>query len=1063
MQSAEVIGVVSSVKERTSYQEPTLFKVYCTGIKKTFDVVCDMFCPVRQGDTIQMFCLISPDGKFHVIRQPFVQPFHDKDNIIQCLMKTLKKGYSPCVKLFNKFSKKAGGEDLVIPYLSEKAQEWEDKHDVDILCEYEEIEPETMKKLLGWWHKERNVRRLYLLGLTKKEINACRMTCEQIYQKCTNNPFTLPAIPLDKCESILERLGKPLDADAKLRGSIVRMIWKNLHEAGWTGYPNRYLLKQFPEVKHHMEALENDYGVVNELETVYLKFPNKVERFVANFIIERVEEDVITYHMPLDEKITLKNGRTIERLSAHFTKNMSEDQKKAVQGALDHKLCVVTGGAGVGKCLNPGTPVLMFDGSIKKIEDIKVGEKVMGPDSKPRNVLSVCSGEDEMFEIIPSSGRSFVCNEPHVLTLKGIQPYIVQNRVVYSEKGIQKSKYFSTKEEAKTFLNSLGEDIFDIFLNEYLLREKSEHCYLYHVGVEFPEEDVPIHPYIFGYSLGDSGKNGMKYIPELYKINSRRIRLAVLAGLLDSDDISDEMKGYLEITKKNKRLSDDIEYLAFSLGFMVTRSENKMIIFGEGLEKIPTIIPRRKSSLGKRATCLRFEVKAKGRGEYFGFELDGDGRFLLGDFLVTHNTTVLEQIIHNLELRKVNYAAIAFTGKAVSRIREVTKRRTPSTIHRLIANTKRIKEDKRSNQFEKDIPLCEYEHVIIDEASMVTTELFHRFLEAYPNVDNITLVGDVNQLQPIGWGSLFKEIMQSETVPTYELTTNFRVLTKEGEKDGIISNANAIINHDPEYPFEFFQTSNFSVIEGPEERVYDILKECKSKGVKVEQLVILSPFNKSLDTLNRTFQEIYNPDSKSVRDSRGVKWTVGDRVMLTENDGDIGVFNGESGIVKEVEDEFITVEFPGSGCHDFPLEPCCDRTNFEFGTSAEGIYRRKKVEQVLDGDEGEDSERTVKKLSLAYAITVDKSQGSEWDFVIFYIPEFNCGSFLNKNRIYTGLTRAKKCVWAVVTDADAFNETAIKAPPYRCENLARRISAELPTLKPFKLDLKEMTKFVKST
>jgi hypothetical protein len=1140
-QSAEVSGIVTRVDYGQRRGDPTRFKIHCPNMGKTFDAVCELFCPIRQGDTIYALCRIGLDSVLHVARPPFVQPAIDRDTMIQCFMRALKQGFGPAVKFYSTISKIAQGDENVIPFLTGIAQSWNDTHNCDILFMFHGIEHEDVKKLLGWWHRERNLRRLYLFGLTKKEINACRMTCDEIYQRCMVNPYTVPAIPLEKCDMILDQLNKTSDMNDKIRGSIVRMIWKRLNESGWTGVSTRILAKQFPDIKAHIEILRSDYDVVAEMELAYLKFPHKVEVWIAEFIINKCREDLIDYSTPIDEYVT-KGEKTIKRMSAHFTRELAEDQQKAVQGALDHGLCIVTGPGGTGKCVAKGTPILMFDGNIKKIESIKVGEYVMGPDSLPRRVLSKCLGVDDMFEIVPNKGKSFVCNTPHVITLKGFVPFLgfrtdraKGHIAIYSVRGCQKRKAFLTKEEAQIFIDSLQEDIFDIPLNEYMTRsyEHKRYSYLFHVGITFPEQQVPMDPYMIGYWLGDgksscaaittadpeivqvyterlanyqlelspvgpsdpityrivgSGDNyrrpyanqfscalrdldmlDNKHIPNVYKINSRQVRLQLLAGLVDSDGYA--AQGYIEIIQKNTRLADDIEYLAFSLGFMITRVEcekgcmykgemrngiyQRMNIFGEGLEEIPVILPRKQSAprkIDKRATCLSFEVVPRGRGIYCGFELDGDGRFLLGDFLVTHNTTVLGQVVHNLELRGINYAVCSFTGKAVARIREVTKKRNPATMHRLISNTRKSQMDRKSNQFEKDIPLSEYEHVIIDEASMVTTELLYDFLQAYPNIQKLTLIGDVNQLSPIGWGSLFQQMLLSETIPTYRLTTNYRVYISEGERDGIILNANMIVAHDPLYPFEFITTSNFSIIDGPIERVYDIIKGCYTSGIRAEQLVIISPYNRPLDSLNRTFQTIYNDGSRSATDSRGTKWAIGDRVMLTENDADTGIFNGESGTIRDITSQAILVDFGSSGCHEFLLEPTQERAYYDQGTTHSYGRRGQQMDSVLDGDEGDlDDERTVKRLKHSYAISIDKSQGSEWDFVIVYIDEFNVGSFINRNRIYTGITRAKRCCWMVVSDIDSLNTAAVKPSPKRCENLAKRISAQLPNLKPFKI------------
>lgn len=763
-QSAEVAGVITSVNFPKHKTDPTTFKVHCPNIGKTFDGVCDLFCPIRQGDTIYALCRIGPDMKLYVSKPPFVQPAIDRDSMIQCFMRAMKQGYGPTVRLYSLISRIAGGDDAVIPFLSGISQSWNDTHNADILLMFPGIEPEDIKKLISWWYRERNLRRLYLFGLTKKEVNACRMTCDQIYLKCMDNPYTVPAIPLDKCDAILDRLNKKPDPVCRIRGAIIRMLWDNLHQRAWIGTPTRILSKQFPKIKEHVEALKAEYGLVAELETAYLSFPHKVETWVANYLIAKVKQDKIKYDMPLDEAITLEDGTVITRHSAHFTRELSEDQKRAVQGALDHTVCIVTGAAGTGK------------------------------------------------------------------------------------------------------------------------------------------------------------------------------------------------------------------------------------------------------------------------------------------------TVVLGQILHNLELRGIPYAVCSFTGKAVARIREVTKRKNPATMHRLIANKKTNQLDKRSTQYEKEIPLAEYKDVTIDEISMVTEELFYDFVQAHPNVERWVFVGDVNQLQPIGWGSLFQQLVKSETIPTYRLVTNYRVYCSNGERDGIILNANAIINHDPQYPFEFIETSNFSVMEGPIERVFDIVTGCFSAGIKAEQIVILSPYNRPLDVLNRTFQSIYDVGARSIIDSRGVKWMIGDRVMMTENDNEIGVANGESGTVRDITNEAILIDFGNSGCHEFLLEPTTERMNYQQGTANQYRYRGGQADEVFDGDEGDyEQERTVKRLQHSYAISVDKSQGSEYDFVILYIDEFNTGSFLCKNRIYTAWTRSKRMVWSIVTDIDAFAVACVKSPGYRCDNLARRLTAELPNLKPFKI------------
>lgn len=982
------------------------------------------------------------------MRAPFVQPAIGRDFVIQTFIKTLKLGWMPCSKLFGQMSRIAGGDDNVVGFLGSLAQSWQDSHNEETVNMFSSLEPEKIKKLLTWWHSERNMRRLYLLGINKTEINACRLTCDQIYEKCSGNPYVLPAIPLEKCADILDRLNKKPKEEEKTRGEIIRYIWKFLHSNGWSGVPTKILVRQYPQIMVHLEELKKNYGMVAELETNYLTFPHKVEVFLAEYFTQKRTEDRVNYDSPLD--VEDASERIAYRKSAHYTREMSEDQKKAIQGALDHSVSVVTGGAGTGKCLGKDTPILMFNGEIKLVQDVVSFDLLMGPDSLPRVVNSVITGFSDLYEVRPKFGRSFVCNNVHVLTLT-----------------------------RKSFIRTTEYETIDVPVDIFLKRTDQEQWQLYHVGVEFPAKEIGIDPYLIGFWLGHGLENlehttklhthqyhrlasFTKHLPDVYKINSREVRMQVLAGVIDKS--GKLAKNGVCVLLRTKPVAESIEYLANSLGFAaeILSAPTKFIVAikGDRLDTIPCLRHDRKPRLFHnrfRANCTGFEVRNLGPGNYYGFTLSGESpeahRFLLGDFLVTHNTTCITQIVHNLELRGVSYALCSFTGKAVARLREVTKKRNSSTMHRLISRAKKNQLDLRPKQFEKDLPLHEYEHIVIDEASMVTSELLYDFLREYPKTKRLTLVGDANQLPPIGWGSMFQQLMKSETVPTYRLTTNYRVYVDKSQKDrdGVILNANAIISHDSQYPFAFVPTKNFSVIEGPIERVYDIVSACHAGGILPDQIVVITPFTRFLDILNKTFQQIYNMGARSIIDSRGTKWMIGDRVMLTSNDEEIGVFNGESGLICDITEKAILVDFRQSGCHEFLLEPSLDRVNVEQGFT-KGYYRRgKRMEESLDGDEGDADERTVQKLLHSFALTVDKSQGSEWDFVIVYIPEFNTGSFLNKNRIYTAITRTKRCCWCVVSDIALMEMAAVKIPPYRCENLARRLGSKLPKLLPYEV------------
>jgi hypothetical protein len=543
-----------------------------------------------------------------------------------------------------------------------------------------------------------------------------------------------------------------------------------------------------------------------------------------------------------------------------------------------------------------------------------------------------------------------------------------------------------------------------------------------------------------------------KHIPDVYKYNSREVRLQVLAGLIDTDGYN--ASGCYEITQKSKQLADDIEYLAFSLGFMVTRTlkssrcmykgeysygeYHRMIIFGEGIDKIPVTLDRKKMEprLAKnRATCLRFDVQSLGTGTYHGFQLDGDGRFLLGDFLVTHNTTVIGEIVHNLELREMQYMVVSFTGKAVARVREVIKRGNTATMHKMIS---------RFN------PNNKFKHLIIDEASMVTTELFYNFITAYTHPYAITFVGDINQLEPISWGNLFKEMVESNMVKTARLTVNQRSKNSSGQLNGIIHNSEALINYinrpkevQPE-PFRFTMTPNFWI-----NSVGDLLKatsdfvtHLKAQGVPRKDFVIISPYKKDLDTLNEMVQSIYNTGQEPfLKGKLGPKWMVGDRIMMKENNYEINIMNGEEGEVIELLPQrpggpAITVRFKDGTQHDFRL----------FSIDKDGNQLDVDESQVDPESESEDSDLTVKMILHSSALTTHRAQGSEWPICIIYLPLMSYNGtytkFVNRNMIYTMITRPKAAVYAMA-DQGYFEAAAVIVPPIRHEKLGARLVSSL--------------------
>ena len=395
-----------------------------------------------------------------------------------------------------------------------------------------------------------------------------------------------------------------------------------------------------------------------------------------------------------------------------------------------------------GGCHQKDTPIMMYDGSLKMVQDIVLGELLMGDDSTPRLVKELFRGESDMYEIKPVKGDPFVVNGDHVLVLKASNGFHVHKRndstkanayrakwIEYTEDGsVLKacSKTVVGKEKAETILAEARlseksvkyDDMIQIKVNEYNKLPKSikEILSVYRPDlVKFDEKEVKLDPYLLGYWLGDgnawdpafttadievldyikehcdengckiavyddkgaaktygiSGKvfgdnkirDGLKFydlfrnkhVPVDFKVNSRDIRMQVLAGIIDSDGHYQPKMKQVEITLKSEKLIDDVIWLARSLGLSCYKSKIKKkchnngkvgeyfqtILVGKALCEIPVKVPRKKPS---ERTCprdplkLSFKVKQVEDGNYYGFELDGNHRYLMGDFIVTHNS-----------------------------------------------------------------------------------------------------------------------------------------------------------------------------------------------------------------------------------------------------------------------------------------------------------------------------------------------------------------------------------------------------------------------------------------
>jgi len=454
----------------------------------------------------------------------------------------------------------------------------------------------------------------------------------------------------------------------------------------------------------------------------------------------------------------------------------------ALYAMFDNKNGVIKAGTGAGKCLAKGTKILMFNGSIKNVEDVVSGDQIMGPDSKPRNVLSTTTGREMMYDIIPTKGNKYTVNESHILSLKLTG----------------KDRYHHRADNG----------IIDISIKDYIKESNKFKHYTkgYRVGIDWDEQTLPSHidPYFLGLWLGDGSSsnpaihtvdieiieylkshaveksmrlyedvglnmssyrftsiNGRldggrgnhsnimlnqmrdldliknKHIPEIYKINNRINRLQLLAGLIDSDGSLDN--NCFDYLSKIQELANDVAFVARSVGLAAYVKECKKsatngkpgnigtyyrVSISGNVDMIPTKIKRKQGSRrqqAKNVLVTGIKVKSIGEGNYYGFQIDGDRRFVLGDFTVTHNTEIF-----NAWCKYTNKKTLIFF-KNIKLANDTRKRMIKAGMDAGIVQGKNIDENHQivmaTVQSAHKLQRTDYEAVIVDECFTNNTQV----------------------------------------------------------------------------------------------------------------------------------------------------------------------------------------------------------------------------------------------------------------------------------------------------------------------------------------------------
>lgn len=414
--------------------------------------------------------------------------------------------------------------------------------------------------------------------------------------------------------------------------------------------------------------------------------------------------------------------------------------------------------------------------------------------------------------------------------------------------------------------------------------------------------------------------------------------------------------------------------------YMMMRSQNTKYI-----KSFETILEKEESLLDIQLSEKQKEALKEVNNSNVSIITGGPG---------TGKTTIIKALIDIYHVNKQKVVLCAPTGRAAKRMSESTGEEA-KTIHRLL-DIGKIEDNKLEN-IEADFAPIDADVIVIDEMSMVDVFLMNYVTKAIYMGTKLVLVGDSNQLPSVGPGSVLKDLIESEKIPT----TNLDKIFRQAAQSKIILNAHQVNKGEYFISKENFENTKedfFFIKENSQEKIINQLVSLTTGRLQkfgnydfFQNMQILTPTKKGpLGTreLNKTLQNYINPENKSKKEKKfgEITFREGDRVMQIKNNYDIfwdreilgvyenstGVFNGEIGRIEKID------------------------------------LSEKQLKVVFDDEKNVWYQfQELDQLELAYAITIHKSQGSEFDVVIIAVPQ-TAPMLLTRNLLYTAITRAKK-------------------------------------------------------
>ncbi len=507
------------------------------------------------------------------------------------------------------------------------------------------------------------------------------------------------------------------------------------------------------------------------------------------------------------------------------------------------------------------------------------------------------------------------------------------------------------------------------------------------------------------YVLSQAAASGHTYLPEerLFSIAAELLKVDIESVELQADKLLIERKLCINVNEEKVKC-----YYSSVFYYMELNTARMLLDLNIRYGITQDVIERR-----LRYIENNFEIELDELQRTAVAEAARNGVFILTGGPGTGKTTTINAIIRFFEAEGMDILLAAPTGRAAKRICETTGK-DARTIHRMLelkGGDDKLNERGSSDQrysFERnEMNPLEADVIIIDEASMVDITLINALLRAISVGTRLILVGDVNQLPSVGPGNVLRDIIGSQRFNVVKLTRIFR----QAAESDIVMNAHRI--NGGEMPVLDNKSKDFFFMPRPDADaiagvIVTLVRDKLPKYVNAESfdIQVLTPMRKGelgVERLNTILQHYLNPPepSKQEKEYRQIVFREGDKVMQIKNnyqiewevrnkkgfatDGGTGIFNGDCGVIRDINNfaEQMTIEFDEGRVVDYPFSQ-------------------------LD------------ELELAYAVTIHKSQGSEYPAVV--IPLLSGPAMLfNRNLLYTAVTRAKSCV-TIVGSGDMVRE-----------------------------------------